>query len=302
MSIVATYHTPVMLHECIEALNIKPDGIYVDVTFGGGGHSRAILEKLGPKGKLIGFDQDDDVKNNLPDDARFIWVNHNFRFLKNFLKLHHINAADGILADLGVSSHQFDEGSRGFSYRSDALLDMRMDQQSKPDARGVVNTYTEEQLIHIFKSYGELKNSRKVAQTIIDARTQKSIETINHFLKAIERVTPFKDKYTFLSQVFQAIRMEVNKELDVLGKFLNDTTECLSKGGRLVVMSYHSLEDRLVKSFIASGNTEGHIVKDVYGNSNNPLKALSRAIAPSDEEIEKNPRSRSAKLRIAEKL
>ncbi len=291
-----------MLHECIEALNIKPDGIYVDVTFGGGGHSRAILEKLGPKGKLIGFDQDDDVKNNLPDDARFIWVNHNFRFLKNFLKLHHINAADGILADLGVSSHQFDEGSRGFSYRSDALLDMRMDQQSKPDARGVVNTYTEEQLIHIFKSYGELKNSRKVAQTIIDARTQKSIETINHFLKAIERVTPFKDKYTFLSQVFQAIRMEVNKELDVLGKFLNDTTECLSKGGRLVVMSYHSLEDRLVKSFIASGNTEGHIVKDVYGNSNNPLKALSRAIAPSDEEIEKNPRSRSAKLRIAEKL
>jgi len=302
LSIIATYHTPVMLHECIEALNIKPDGIYVDVTFGGGGHSRAILEKLGPKGKLIGFDQDDDVKNNLPDDARFIWVNHNFRFLKNFLKLHHINAADGILADLGVSSHQFDEGSRGFSYRSDALLDMRMDQQSKPDAREVVNTYTEEQLIYIFKSYGELKNSRKVAQTIIDARTQKSIETINHFLKAIERVTPFKDKYTFLSQVFQAIRMEVNKELDVLGKFLSDTTECLSKGGRLVVMSYHSLEDRLVKSFIASGNIEGYIEKDVYGNSNNPLKALSRAIAPSDEEIEKNPRSRSAKLRIAEKL
>ncbi len=291
-----------MLQECIEALNIKPNGVYVDVTFGGGGHSRAILEKLGPKGKLIGFDQDDDVKTNLPDDARFIWVNHNFRFLKNFLKFHHIKAADGILADLGVSSHQFDEGSRGFSYRSDAPLDMRMDQQSKPDARAVINNYTEEQLIYIFKSYGELKNSRKVANTIIDARAHKSIETINDFLKAIERITPFKDKYTFLSQVFQAVRMEVNKELDVLGKFLSDTTECLAKNGRLVVMSYHSLEDRLVKNFIASGNVEGYIEKDVYGNTNNPLKALSKAIPPSDEEVERNPRSRSAKLRVAVKL
>jgi len=302
LSIAATYHTPVMLHECIEALNIKPNGVYVDVTFGGGGHSRAILEKLGPKGKLIGFDQDDDVRANLPNDSRFIWVNHNFRFLKNFLKYHHIKAADGILADLGVSSYQFDEGSRGFSYRSDAVLDMRMDQQSTPDARDVLNKYSEEQLIYIFKSYGELKNSRKIAKTIIDAREHKSIETINDFLSAIERVTPFKDKYTFLSQVFQAVRMEVNKELEVLGKFLYDTTDSLAKGGRLVVMSYHSLEDRLVKNFIASGNIEGHIKKDLYGNSSNPLKALSKAVSPSEEEIDRNPRSRSAKLRIAEKL
>jgi 16S rRNA (cytosine1402-N4)-methyltransferase len=296
------YHQPVMLQECIDGLNIKPDGIYVDVTFGGGGHSRSILNQLGKDGRLIAFDQDAEAQNNVPDDKRFTLVPHNFRFLKNFLKYYQAIPVDGILADLGVSSHQFDEGSRGFSYRFDSDLDMRMDQEQKLTAAMVINSYDEIKLAELFKNYGELHNARKLAFEICNARKMNPILTVGQLRKAIEACTPKKEEYSFLSQVFQSLRIEVNQEIEVLEKFLIQTQEVLKVGGRLVVMSYHSLEDRPVKNYIAKGNIDGVENKDIYGVSHKPFKNIGKAAIASPEELQQNSRARSARLRIAEKI
>jgi 16S rRNA (cytosine1402-N4)-methyltransferase len=299
------YHVPVMLTECLEGLNIKPDGIIVDTTFGGGGHSTAILKQLGEKGKLVAFDQDDAAKNNLPEkDNRFVFIDQNFEFIKNHLHYQDLLPVDGILADLGVSSHQFDTDERGFSYRfDDAILDMRMDNTNPLTAIEVLNNYPEEQLADVFYQYGELKNSRHIAKQILNARAQKKIETVSDLKKALERFAPkFKD-YKFWSQVFQALRIEVNRELEVLKSMLLQSADVLKKDGRLVIMSYHSLEDRLVKNFINTGNFNGETEKDFYGNIIRPFNPITRkAITPTDAELEKNPRSRSAKLRIAERI
>jgi len=294
------YHTPALLNETIEGLNIKPDGIYVDVTFGGGGHSREILIKLGKNGKLLGFDQDEDAIKNKINDKRFIFVRSNFRYLKNFLKYHNVEKVDGILADLGVSSHHFDEAERGFSFRFDGVLDMRMNTKSPLTAAVLLNTYTEEQLADVFYLYGELRNSRKIAKMIVDARAQKPFKMIFPFVEMLKphigRETEKKD----LARIFQALRIEVNREMDVLKSLLEQSLEVLNPGGRLVVLTYHSLEDRLVKNFIRSGNFEGKIEKDFYGNVLAPLKAVNtKVIIAGNEEVERNPRARSAKLRIA---
>ncbi|MEI6595399.1 MAG: 16S rRNA (cytosine(1402)-N(4))-methyltransferase RsmH [Bacteroidota bacterium] len=299
------YHVPVMLQECLEGLNIKPDGKIVDVTFGGGGHSNEILKSLGNNGKLVAFDQDEAAKDNLPaNDERFIFIDQNFEFIKNHLQYQELIPVDGILADLGVSSYQFDTDERGFSYRfDDAILDMRMDKTNSLTAISVLNNYPEEQLADVFYQYGELNNSRKIAKQIISARTQKKIETVIDLKNALEKFAPkFKD-YKFWSQVFQALRIEVNRELEVLKSLLIQSKDILKKDGRLVVMSYHSLEDRLVKNFINTGNFNGETEKDFYGNIIRPFNPITRkAITPSDEELKLNPRSRSAKLRIAERI
>ena len=294
------YHNPVMLQECIQGLNIKPDGIYVDVTFGGGGHSREILKHLGPKGRLLAFDQDADAQKNLPKDDRLTFIDQNFRYLKNNCRLQGAIPADGILADLGVSSHQFDQPERGFSIRFDADLDMRMDQAGTLTAKHVVNTYTEEQLHRIFGIYGEIKNARTLAHTLITQRLNKPIETVDDLKKAIAKLIPKGKENKYLAQVFQALRIEVNQELEALKEFLEQTVEVLKTDGRLVVMSYHSLEDRLVKNFIAKGKFQGEVEKDFFGNQIKPLESITRkAIVASDEEIRLNNRARSAKLRIA---
>jgi 16S rRNA (cytosine1402-N4)-methyltransferase len=299
------YHVPVMLQECLEGLNIKPDGKIVDVTFGGGGHSNEILKSLGNNGKLIAFDQDEAAKDNLPaNDERFIFIDQNFEFIKNHLQYQDLIPVDGILADLGVSSYQFDTDERGFSYRfDDAILDMRMDKTNSLTAISVLNNYPEEQLADVFYQYGELNNSRKIAKQIISARTQKKIETVIDLKNALEKFAPkFKD-YKFWSQVFQALRIEVNRELEVLKSLLIQSKDILKKEGRLVVMSYHSLEDRLIKNFINTGNFNGETEKDFYGNIIRPFNPITRkAITPSEEELKLNPRSRSAKLRIAERI
>ncbi len=299
------YHVPVMLQECLEGLNIKPDGKIVDVTFGGGGHSNEILKSLGNNGKLIAFDQDEAAKDNLPaNDERFIFIDQNFEFIKNHLQYQDLIPVDGILADLGVSSYQFDTDERGFSYRfDDAILDMRMDKTNSLTAISVLNNYPEEQLADVFYQYGELNNSRKIAKQIISARTQKKIETVIDLKNALEKFAPkFKD-YKFWSQVFQALRIEVNRELEVLKSLLIQSKDILKKEGRLVVMSYHSLEDRLVKNFINTGNFNGETEKDFYGNIIRPFNPITRkAITPSEDELKLNPRSRSAKLRIAERI
>ncbi len=299
------YHVPVMLQECLEGLNIKPDGKIVDVTFGGGGHSNEILKSLGNNGKLIAFDQDEAAKNNLPaNDERFIFIDQNFEFIKNHLQYQDLIPVDGILADLGVSSYQFDTDERGFSYRfDDAILDMRMDKTNSLTAISVLNNYPEEQLADVFYQYGELNNSRKIAKQILNARTQKKIETVIDLKNALEKFAPkFKD-YKFWSQVFQALRIEVNRELEVLKSLLIQSKDILKKEGRLVVMSYHSLEDRLVKNYINTGNFNGETEKDFYGNIIRPFNPITRkAITPSEEELKLNPRSRSAKLRIAERI
>lgn len=303
MSDEQVYHVPVMLQECIEALDIKPDGIYVDVTFGGGGHSREILKKLGPKGRLIAFDQDPDAIKNAIDDERFVLVHQNFRFLKNCLRLQGVKEVDGILADLGVSSHQFDDASRGFSIRFDADLDMRMDQVSDLDARKVVNTYSEDELHRIFGMYGEVQNAKSLAKTIVTARLSKSINTIAELKEAIKKLVPKGKEHKYHAQVFQALRIEVNKELDALQEFLTQSPLVLKEGGRLVVMSYHSLEDRLVKNFMLKGKFRGEVEKDFYGNEIKPFRVLTRkAITASEEEVKNNNRARSAKLRVAEKI
>jgi 16S rRNA (cytosine1402-N4)-methyltransferase len=296
------YHNPVMLQECIEGLNIKPDGIYVDVTFGGGGHSREILKHLGPKGRLLAFDQDADAQKNLPKDDRLTFIDQNFRYLKNNCRLQGAIPADGILADLGVSSHQFDQPERGFSIRFDADLDMRMDQGGSLTAKQVVNTYSEEQLHRIFGIYGEIKNAKTLAHTLVTQRLNKPIDTVDELKKAISKLIPKGKENKYLAQVFQALRIEVNQELEALKEFLEQTVDVLKTQGRLVVMSYHSLEDRLVKNFIAKGKFQGEVEKDFFGNQIRPFDSITRkAIVASDEEIKLNNRARSAKLRIAVK-
>lgn len=296
------YHEPVLLKESIDGLAIKPNGIYVDVTFGGGGHSRLILEKL-EGGKLIAFDQDEDARKNIPDDDRLIFVPHNFKYLRNFLRYYEINEVDGILADLGVSSHDFDVAERGFSFRFDAKLDMRMNQKSSLDAAKVLNDYSEERLGVIFRELGEIQNWRSLTSIILSAREKEKIETISQFLKIIDPVVPRKVEKKYLSQVFQALRIEVNNEIGVLTEFLESTLEVLNKGGRLVVISYHSLEDRLVKNYMRSGRMDGKVEQDFYGNFISPYKLITRkAIMPGEDEIWRNPRARSGKLRISEKI
>ncbi|MHB9054689.1 MAG: 16S rRNA (cytosine(1402)-N(4))-methyltransferase RsmH [Paludibacteraceae bacterium] len=297
------YHIPALLNETIEGLNIKPNGVYVDVTFGGGGHSKAILSHLGKKGKLIAFDQDEDALQNLIDDKRFTFVKSNFRYLINFLKYQGIEKVDGILADLGVSFHHFDESERGFSFRFDGKLDMRMNTRSPLTAAKVVNVYEEQQLADVFYLYGELHNSRRIASVIVKARNIQSINTIEQFIEILKPFFPREREKKEMARVFQALRIEVNKEMLVLKELLLQSVEVLNPGGRLVVLTYHSLEDRLVKNFIRSGNFEGKLEKDFYGNVKAPLKAVNnKVITASEEEIGLNPRARSAKLRIAVKL
>jgi 16S rRNA (cytosine1402-N4)-methyltransferase len=294
------YHTPVMLRECIDGLAIRPEGTYVDVTFGGGGHSREILSRLDKYGKLLAFDQDADAKQNIPDDSRFVFIDQNFRYLKNFCRLHHAIPVDGVLADLGVSSYQFDQAERGFSIRFDAELDMRMNRQSALTAKEVVNTYPEAELHRIFGMYGEIQNAKSLANTIVTTRLNKPIVTVADLKNAISNRIPRGKENKYLAQVFQALRIEVNQELEALKDFLIQSAEVLVSGGRLVVMSYHSLEDRLVKNFIARGKFSGEVEKDIYGNDNRPFDAVSRgAITASEEEVKQNNRARSAKLRIA---
>ncbi len=301
--VMSEYHIPVMLEECIEALDIKPDGTYIDVTYGGGGHSKAILAKLGKKGRLVAFDQDADAINNKVDDERLILVNHNFRYLKNFLKYHNALPADGLLADLGISSFQIDEPEKGFAHRWDAPLDMRMDQNIAQTAADVVNTYKEQELTNVLRHYGELDNAYKLAKAIITERTKQPILTTGQLKQAVQPYLPRNAENKYLSQLFQALRIEVNKELDVLKHLLKQCEEVLGKGGRLVIMSYHSLEDRLVKNYIKTGNIEGEEDKDLYGNTTKPFKGLSsKATTASEEEITRNPRARSAKLRVAERI
>lgn len=287
----------------MDALAIKPNGIYVDVTFGGGGHSREILKHLGPEGKLFAFDQDPDALNNVIDDSRFTLIHQNFRFLKNNLRLNGVKQVDGILADLGVSSHQFDAADRGFSIRFDADLDMRMDQISDVDARKVLSTYSEEDLHRIFGMYGEIVNAKTLAKTIVTARLTTPINTVAELKEVIKKLVPRGKEHKYHAQVFQALRIEVNKELEALQEFLLQTVDVLKAEGRLVVMSYHSLEDRLVKNFLAKGKFRGDVEKDFFGNEIKPFHVISRkAITADDQELVDNNRSRSAKLRIAEKL
>lgn len=296
------YHTPVLLKESVEGLQIKPDGIYVDVTFGGGGHSKEIIKYL-EKGKLVAFDQDDDAQDNLIDDKRFVFVNHNFRFLKNFLKYHKVEKVDGLLADLGVSSHHFDNPDRGFSFRFEGELDMRMNQSAMLTAKEVVNDYQEEKLAKVFWEYGELKNSRKLAKAVVEQRAKKKIETIKEFTDILMPYLPKHAEHKFLAKVFQALRIEVNREIEFLKDMLLQTIDVIKPGGRLVVITYHSLEDRIVKNFIRDGRFEGEAEKDFYGNKKIPFKAVNRkVIVPDETEIEMNNRARSAKLRIAERI
>jgi 16S rRNA (cytosine1402-N4)-methyltransferase len=299
---MSVYHTPVMLKECLEGLNIKPDGIYVDVTFGGGGHSRAILEQL-TTGKLYAFDQDADAKaqSQLIEDKSFTFIDANFRSIKQYLRLFGVRKVDGILADLGISSHQIDTPERGFSTRFDAELDMRMNQNAAISAKNIVNEYSVDELHKILGMYGEIKNAKTSAQTIYTARLNRSIETINDLKGVLQKLAPRGKENKYFAQVFQALRIVVNEEMAVLEDFLQQTPEVLAPEGRLVVMSYHSLEDRLVKNFIRSGKFGGEVEKDLFGNDIKPLESITRkAVEASPEEVERNPRARSAKLRIAE--
>ncbi len=302
MKILMQYHNPVLLKESVDGLAIKPDGVYVDVTFGGGGHSREILSRLGPAGKLYAFDQDKDALENKIDDSRFTLINENFRFLKRFLRFYGVKQVDGILGDFGVSSHQFNEAERGFSTRFDAKLDMRMNQGDKLSAYEVINEYEEDQLKKLFYAYADLKNAPKLARTIVSERKNNPIETseqLNDLLKPLL----FKGKENkILAQIYQAIRIEVNQEIEVLKEFLLQTEEVLKPDGRLSLISYHSLEDRLVKRYIRSGLFEGEPEKDMYGNIDVPFKKVNGLVVPSKEEIKQNNRARSAKLRVARKL
>ncbi len=294
-----SYHSPVLLKESVDALNIKEDGVYVDVTFGGGGHSREILSRLGEKGRLFAFDQDPDAQQNKIDDPRFVLIGENFRFISRFLRFYGVKKVDGVLADLGVSSHQFDEAERGFSTRFDADLDMRMDQKSELSGKKIINTYTEEQLSDILFLYGELRNARTLAKTIVEARAEKEIKTSFELKEVLQRFLPKAKEHKILAQIFQAIRIEVNQELEVLKEFLEQMPQLLNEDGRLSVISYHSLEDRLVKRFIRTGLFTGELEKDFYGNTNEPMKKVGKMIVPTREEIKENNRARSAKLRIA---
>ncbi|HON19035.1 MAG TPA: 16S rRNA (cytosine(1402)-N(4))-methyltransferase RsmH [Salinivirgaceae bacterium] len=295
------YHTPALLSECIEGLDIRPDGIYVDATFGGGGHSMAILEKL-TTGKLLAFDQDADAACNLPNDSRLIFVHHNFRYIRFFLRYHNIHRIDGLLADLGVSSHHFDTEDRGFSIRHNALLDMRMNVQQSLRAVDVVNQYSEDQLTRIFKLYGEVDRPWVLSKQIVKVRQQKNIETTDDLIAVVEEFLPQRFRNKELAKIFQALRIEVNRELEALEELLMQTKHIMNPHGRLVIISYHSLEDRMVKNFIKFGNVEGMAEKDFFGNVVAPYEAVNRkVIVPSEEEIARNPRVRSAKLRIAKR-
>lgn len=297
------YHLPVMLNECIEGLNLRPDGTYVDVTYGGGGHSRAIMQRLGAEGRLLAFDQDADALANAIDDSRFTLIHENFRYLKNYLRLYGVRKVDGILADLGVSSHQFDVAERGFSTRFDGNLDLRMDQRQETTARDVVNNASEKELTQLLRLYGELPNAYQMAKAIVAARAEKAIETTFDLREAVGRHLPRGMENKYLAMLFQALRIEVNGELDALQAMLQQAAELLNPGGRVVVMSYHSLEDRLVKNFFKTGNFEGVLEKDFYGNPIVPLKVVTRkAVIASEEELQRNNRARSAKLRVAEKV
>lgn len=296
------YHNPVLLMETVEGLNIKPDGTYVDVTFGGGGHSREILRRLGPNGRLFGFDQDEDAQANSIDDPRFVLIPENFRFLKRFLRFHGVKQVDGILADLGVSSHQFDVAERGFSTRFDAGLDMRMSRRGELDAFTVVNQYDESALRKLFLEYGELKNAPVLARTIVEARMVKPIRNTEELKKVLSRLIPQHKAHKILAQIYQAIRIEVNQEIDVLKEFLEQSLEVLKPGGRLSVISYHSLEDRLVKRFMRNGMFEGEPERDMFGNFSVPFAIVEKLIVPTEAEISINNRARSAKLRVAQKL
>jgi 16S rRNA (cytosine1402-N4)-methyltransferase len=296
------YHNPVLLHPTVDGLDIKPDGIYVDVTFGGGGHSKEILKRLGPNGKLFAFDQDEDALANALPDERFTLINENFRFIKRFLRFHGVKSVDGILADLGVSSHQFDVPERGFSTRFDADLDMRMNQKSDLNAYRVVNEYEEQDLRRVFFDYGELKNAPVLARTIVEAREHRPIKTTDELKEVLAKYLPERVKNKILAQIYQAIRIEVNQEMDVLKEFIEQSLEILKPGGRFSVISYHSLEDRLVKRFIKNGMFEGEPERDFFGNFSVPFKTIGKLIVPDDVEIKINNRARSAKLRIAEKI
>jgi 16S rRNA (cytosine1402-N4)-methyltransferase len=295
------YHNPVLLKESVDGLNIKPDGIYVDVTFGGGGHSKEILSRLGPNGKLFAFDQDEDALENTIDDERFVLINENFRFIKRFLRFHNVKSVDGILADLGVSSHQFDVAERGFSTRFDAELDMRMSQKNDLNAYRVVNEYDETNLRRVFLDYGELKNAPAIARVIIEAREEEPIKNTEQLKIVLGRFLPAHKSHKILAQMYQAIRIEVNQEMDVLKEFLEQSLEVLKPGGRLSVISYHSLEDRLVKRLMKNGMFEGEPERDFFGNFSVPFKTIGKLIVPDFQEIKINNRARSAKLRIAEK-
>ncbi|RVT78691.1 16S rRNA (cytosine(1402)-N(4))-methyltransferase RsmH [Flavobacterium sufflavum] len=296
------YHNPVLLKETVDGLNIKPDGVYVDVTFGGGGHSKEILRRLGPDGKLFAFDQDEDALANALPDERFVLINENFRHIKRFLRFHGARSVDGILGDLGVSSHQFDVPERGFSTRFDAGLDMRMSQKNDLNAYKVVNEYDDANLRRVFFDYGELKNAPALSRTIIEARVHRPIKTTDELKEVLSKYLPERVRNKVLAQIYQAIRIEVNQEMDVLKEFLEQSLEILKPGGRLSVISYHSLEDRLVKRFIKNGMFEGEPERDFFGNFSVPFKTIGKLIVPDNEEIKVNNRARSAKLRIAEKI
>lgn len=303
MTTAETYHVPVLLQESIDGLNIKPDGIYVDVTFGGGGHSREILNRLGENGHLYSFDQDEDAEKNILDDDRFTFVRSNFRYLHNWMRYYNVAHIDGLLADLGVSSHHFDDETRGFSFRFDAPLDMRMNNRSGVTAAEILNTYSEEMLADIFYIYGELKNARKIASAIVKARSYKNIEKTGDLMQETEKLFLREREKKEIAKLFQALRIEVNHEMDALKEMLNGAKEILNEGGRLSVITYHSLEDRIVKNMMKAGNVEGRVTQDFYGRTEAPFRLISnRVISPSEEEQERNPRSRSAKLRIAEKV
>ena len=297
-----TYHVPVLLNESIEGMNIQPGGFYVDVTFGGGGHSKEILRQGDETIRLFSFDQDEDAERNIVNDKRFTFVRSNFRYLYNFLRYHGVESVDGILADLGVSSHHFDDSERGFSFRFEGKLDMRMNKRARMTAADVVNTYEEERLADIFYLYGELKNSRKLASSIVKARATKPIVTIGDFLEIVKPMFGREREKKELAKVFQALRIEVNQEMEALKEMLSAATEALKPGGRLVVITYHSLEDRIVKNIMKTGNATGKTEQDFFGNTQTPFRLVNnKVIVASDEEVNRNPRSRSAKLRIAEK-
>ena len=297
------YHVPVLLRESVGGLDIKPDGVYVDVTFGGGGHSREILSCLGAKGRLFSFDQDEDAEQNIVNDERFTFVRSNFRYLKNWMRYYGVGEIDGLLADLGVSSHHFDDETRGFSFRFDAPLDMRMNKRAGMTAADVLNNDSEEQLSDIFYIYGELKNARRIAAAIIQARTARRIETTNDLMEATEKCFQREREKKEMAKLFQALRIEVNHEMDALKEMLNGARDLIRTGGRLSVITYHSLEDRLVKNMMKAGNVEGKVVQDFFGRIESPFRQIGgKVIVPSEEEQQSNPRSRSAKLRIAERV
>lgn len=298
-----TYHVPVLLNESIDGLNIKSDGIYVDVTFGGGGHSREILRRLGPKGRLYGFDQDSDAEGNIPDDERFTFVRSNFRYLKNWMRYYEVEKIDGLLADLGVSSHHFDDETRGFSFRWDSPLDMRMNKRAGVTAADFINKAEEEKIADVLYLYGEIRQARRMASQIVKARSEKPLLTTGDLLKVVQPLMPHNREKKDLARVFQALRIEINHEMDALKEMLLAASEVLAEGGRLSVITYHSLEDRIVKNVMKSGNVEGKIEQDFYGRISSPFRSVnSKVIVPSDQEQQTNPRSRSAKLRVAERV